>query len=278
MSKYSQKYSPNMDQTTYQLNEIAQEDLVKIYPYELSKTDDSRAFIQELTTSIAFITQDNFNINTTKHSLKIDDNGNYYFEVLTDEVQQTLLDESAKSTYSKELKVEPTMTLTSNQFYDADSFKPMIAVIGSPIKLLNGISDKDVFVISTSSSSNIFDTEEFEKELKYGSTQNELFEFNLIHINSIEAQYNNSKVLFTTHENINKDVSSFDGQKGISLGIENQTLISTIKVKGIVDELDSNGDVVNSEYGDIDLITKSGMVPFKFTPTSVDDKLTMYAD
>lgn len=262
-----------MDQTSYVKKDIAPEKVVRVFPYELAHTDSSRVFIQDNTSSIAYITQDNF-LNSDEHNLMLDENNNYYFEVVSDEFATAILDESETSTYGKELKVESAVSVASNYYYNPGAFKPMIASIGHPLTLNEkGFPLQIVYLVTNITSSQKYEELKKANVAKYSMKSNAEFAFDLLRIEALEAQYTNSKLHFTFNSKMNKSVSAFDGSSGLTLGIENHMLISSIKAKGSITEIDSNGNESAEEFGDINLIASGDkMYRGEFKTTAERDK------
>lgn len=107
------KYSPVYDIKVPILDDYVPEGMLKIYPYELVNTDKSKAFMMQNAVSVAIVSQ--ANLDTTNEILKVDDNGNKYFEVYTDISSDTIMDiTSSTSVFGQELKEEDSFMMLSN--------------------------------------------------------------------------------------------------------------------------------------------------------------------
>lgn len=113
-----------------------------------------------------------------------------------------------------------------------------------------------------------------------------LYEFNLSNLTTVENQFDNVRIIpienlsNATPEVVLTDDVTYDyfGQTkkitkgatvpGIKLNFDNFALLNKISARGLV----------NGVEGDIDLTAVDEIIPFKMTPTSIQDKITMFVD
>lgn len=264
------------DAESFVIEDIMPEGISRVYPYELPNTKESKALLQGNSVSIVYATQDELD----KEYLEDDSNGDYYFDALLDVSNIETLDiTSSTSTFGKELLTERVVSGFSNYFFKSErdnltllgeNFTSSIFTINEPLDIERHKNGKQaVFIMTPFTEAKSPITDSIDERGNYS--------FSGVNITAMEQSYENSRIIFTQNKNFNRQVTSFDGGKGISLGMENHMLVSSIKAKGSTTEY-ANGVNLGSEYGDIDLISKEKWAPFKMTPSSTNDKLTMYAD
>ena len=263
------------------LDDIAPEQLIKIYPYEMYNASKSRAFVQQNTISLVSISQQIYIQDINNHDLDQDDNGDLFFKLLPSTLIEGKLDIASTTSISgQELKYEKSFDGVTDQFYYYNNENPIAFVVGEAFNKEKYEKDEQtVFIAQTINPANQFISEAFKEfdDINLGT----LSQISFMNIKTIEAKYKNSRILFTTNRDLNKNITSFDGDTGLSLGIKNNMLIPTggIQAKGQLTEFDSAGNEIGTEFGDINLQSKEKWAPFKFTPTGVkNNKLTMFAD
>lgn len=252
------KNSEFVDVPAKVLDDVAPEQLIKVYPYQMVNADKSNAFIQDNTVSIVAISQEAFRGEDVFHQLAADTDGNLFFELLASVTVEGKLDiTTATSTVGLELKYEHSFTGITDQYYDHRNEKAIMFTIGEPFdeaKYEKG--EIGVFIANTIIPAQEFTVGSVIEVMQEDINQETLTEISFINMTSLEAQFTNARLLFTKNINLSKNVSTFDGNKGITMGIENGTLIGSIKAKGEVKELDKDGNDLGTLEGDIDLVAK----------------------
>lgn len=256
---------------------IMAENFTRVYPYKMINANHVNEFLKPNTVSIVSIS--NRNSWDFNGELYEDEKGHAFLNLVASvDINGMLISSTTTSTDKKDYKEIKQFTGITNMWDDSLSDVPCVFFINEPYNRAKFESGEQIAYLAPSvikSAPEVFD----ELNVMVGEeTINNWSEVTFIDLNSFEEQYNNAKVIFTLNTMFSENVSSFDGNKGISLGIENHTLIHSIKAKGTITEVDASGNELYSEYGDIDLFSKEKWAPFKMTPTSTREKLTMYAD
>lgn len=262
------------------IEEWVPDKLIKVYPYEMVNTSKGKAFIQNNSVSIIAISQDNLE-GSEFHNLKVGEFGDLYFEMFASVVGDMVLTNNlATSTFGQELRVESSFSAISNQFINSDKFKPMMVTVGAKYDDKEYRAGRQIayFIHSIQSAGNQLDLALETEITKHNLNKDVIVQFNLDPLSIITSNYNSVEILFTTNTKFNHNVETHIGETGISIGFESGTLIHSLTGKGYVKEYDGSGDLSFSGFGDVDFISEQPFAPFKFTPTSVKDKLTMFAD
>lgn len=103
--------SQNEDIDVLPIEDIIPENLIRVYPYELSNIKKGRAFLKNNSLTFAYISQTGFD----KENLIEDENGEYYFEMLAAITKNGVLDvTSHTSVFGRQLQNEISFTGLSN--------------------------------------------------------------------------------------------------------------------------------------------------------------------
>lgn len=254
--------------------------LIKVYPYDLFNADKDISFIKPNTTTIAQITQKTYNGDEIFHNLNQDENGHYFFELLSSTTVSGKLDvASSTSVFGQSLKYEHEFIGITDQYYDHRHERPVFFSIGEPFnkkKYENG-------TLPMYFAESIIPAQEFTmgsviEQLENDINQETLTEINFINVTSLEASEVNFRILFTEDEHFANEVLNGDKLPGFSITLDPHTLLHQIKAKG---KVKYKGSLItySDEFSDIDLFDNSGkLMPLKMTPINVNEKLTMFAD
>ncbi len=278
------QYSQNFDQAAPIIQDFVPERMIKVFPYELVAADKSKAFMEQNGVSIAAISQ--LELDTADEVLEQEADGSKYFQMFAAITSSGKLDLSTQtSVYGQELKEEDEFTGLSNYFYEGElsdiqlgggRLLPAVFTIGIPF-------DKDKFEAGEQAmfiASSIVEAQEGQAQFANEEINPEgLYEYSLINMTAIEAQFTNSRIFFskvlgdhllTSEKKLLPKTKLADGSEvpGISIELKTDSLISRIDGKGTVENIDS----------DIDLKVTEELTVLKATPIDIQDKLTMFMD
>ena len=183
-----------------------------------------------------------------------------------------LLDLSTSiNSYGLELKEEDTFIGIANYWYESEidkiklgkfNFIPAVFFIGEPY-------NKDKYEKGEQPAY----IPQMMIEAKEGDAKNlididpeGLYEFTLVNIATIEKSFTNSKIILNENLNILNNIVNTENIPGITLEVDNETLIGNIKMKGRLKKTYPNNETIVTGDGiDINLISAKPLTPFKAT-------------
>lgn len=223
-------------------NVIGEDNMIRIYPYELVNANHSETFIKPNAVVIPYMKND-YDTTEENEILRKDENGFYYFEGWVDISFATSLSQSSHtSVYGQEIREDTRLTVNSNWYYEDASRKiktglgttivPAFFTIGKPFDHFDYINDEqDLFFVPEINITKEQYTDEGEVSDPEGD-----YEFSLTNIKQLESSAENFRIIpqtvfdfanYSTHDKIDLNESS-----GFTIGLENHTLFGGIKMRG----------------------------------------------
>lgn len=271
MGKETLKYSPAYDVSKSALIDTVEEHVVRCYPYIMPNLTKTKAMVQSGTLSIIYVSQDMYKNKNLEEDLdlKLDDNGNYYFEIAAFVSKTGQLDiVSSTSTYGLIYEEETNFTALTDDYRDMFKEEGKIFTIGAPLDVDKyNKGEQNVYLASK-----IYASEpEMIEELKGYTQTDSLTEISFVNIKVIESMYSVARIQFTTQDTL----PLMENPGGISVEVSNTGLINFIRGKAF-------SDIDDEAIIDIEVISDESkgnkITPWKFTPVGLEDKLTMYND
>lgn len=288
--------SANMDVAGLDLEDYLPEALIKVFPYRAIYGEKNRDIIAANGVTIIRLAQvgvdDFLNLEYTTKG----DRFMYAFAAVTNNT--TITASSGLTTFSQELRKVKQFELITSNYFDQIEEKPDFFTIGHPFDFEEYKSgNQQVYYASKLTPTYPEVAQELMDEGVVIDDVSRIATATLTNVTELTSGYK-SKIYFVKDKTISDVPINEIGESGITLEVDNNILISSIKGKGYIQPIETDGtEIGDPVYDEINFnvfnreITRTAggftysdkerhpqMMPMKISPISVQDKIQIYND